>query len=342
MMTPLAYLALYQQRPGDAVVAQLEAQKPPALDQTKIDQPEYRQQYVTEQTSYLNRRAELIMNLVRVDAKHPRAPEFFENRWQLFLPSGEVSMAEFRVQKLKAIDGFLLEKPGEPFREITMAARQEILIEQRDGTELDPTEPAFSFVTDYPNSPRAARLLFVSGFVADPPQRKLAYTKFLEKFPNHRMVPSVKESLELLNNVGKPGSLEFDDINSGRKVSLAGLKGKVVVVDFWTSSWNVYFNELPTLKETYALVAPKGAEFIGINLDLGDGAEPAAAVKKLINETGISWPQQFTGKGMNDAFPKSLNVKSLPCRLVYDKKGMLRTVNPSNLRSTLNKLLAEK
>ena len=111
-MTPLAYLALYQQRPGDAVVAQLEAQKPPALDQTKIDQPEYRQQYVTEQTSYLNRRAELIMNLVRVDAKHPRAPEFFENRWQLFLPSGEGSMAEFRVQKLKAIDGFLLEKPG--------------------------------------------------------------------------------------------------------------------------------------------------------------------------------------------------------------------------------------
>lgn len=78
-------------------------------------------------------------------------------------------------------------------------------------------------------------------------------------------------------------------VNSG-PLTLAGLKGKVVLVNFWTFGCYNCQNTIPHVKELYAKYHAKGFEIVGIHAPEFDYEKDAANVKKAVADDAITWP----------------------------------------------------
>ena len=62
---------------------------------------------------------------------------------------------------------------------------------------------------------------------------------------------------------------------------MKGLKGKVVVIDFWATWCGPCVAEMPTMKKLYAEYKDKGVEFIGVSLEPEGGrARQAQGVRQ--------------------------------------------------------------
>ena len=117
-------------------------------------------------------------------------------------------------------------------------------------------------------------------------------------------------------NRGEP--IEFAaTANDGSDVSAEGLRGSVVVVNFWYASCPPCRIEAPELA-TYAKSKPDGVTFLGVNVYDGE-----AAAKSFEDKFGIPYPSVLdvsTG-AMRLAFAGSLPPNAVPVTIVLDRKG---------------------
>ncbi|MFN0158484.1 MAG: TlpA family protein disulfide reductase, partial [Bacteroidota bacterium] len=120
---------------------------------------------------------------------------------------------------------------------------------------------------------------------------------------------------------GKVVEIKFKDIEGG-EVNLESLKGKVVLLDFWSTTCGPCIATIPKLKR---LKEKFGKEFenIGVSLD-----EDIVSVKRLLREKSIQWPQFFDGNGWHNEIAKKFGVIRLPTVWLIDKRGNLREVDP--------------
>ena len=123
---------------------------------------------------------------------------------------------------------------------------------------------------------------------------------------------------------GHPFELEFTGID-GRKVDLASMRGKVVLIDFWATWCPPCIASLPGLKANYDKYHTSGLEVAGISWD-----QDQVKLTKFVAEHGIPWPQYF--EGPHRKFGESLGIGGIPYTLLIDKQGKLRaaTAFPNN------------
>lgn len=137
--------------------------------------------------------------------------------------------------------------------------------------------------------------------------------------------------------VGKPLHLSFVAID-GRKIDLADLKGKVVMIDFWATWCGPCVAEMPEVKQVYDKYHAAGFEILGISLD--DNKDRLLA---FVKENHITWPQYFDGKHWNNEISFRFGINAIPAEWLVDKKGILRdTDSRGNLEQRVNELLHEK
>lgn len=137
--------------------------------------------------------------------------------------------------------------------------------------------------------------------------------------------------------VGKPLDISFTAVD-GRKVSLADLKGKVVLIDFWATWCGPCVGEVPAVKAAYDKYHADGFEIVGISLD--DSKE---TLLRFVKEHQMPWPQYFDGKHWNNDISFRFGIDSVPTEWLVDRKGVLRSTNIRfGLEDAVDRLLNEK
>ena len=101
----------------------------------------------------------------------------------------------------------------------------------------------------------------------------------------------------------------------GKQVTLADLRGKVVLVNFWATWCAPCIDEMPSLQALKNSLAARPFEVLAINL-----AEPRASIVEFFarHQLQFDFPILLdTGGVVADKY----RVKTLPATLLVDKKG---------------------
>lgn len=140
---------------------------------------------------------------------------------------------------------------------------------------------------------------------------------------------------EVSSDTPRDFSLELLDGNS---VALTGLRGKVVMLDFWSSWCPPCRREAPALSQVYQEYRARSVEFIGIAI-----WDQENSVLDHVNEYRVPYPNGIDGDGK---IAIDYGVTGIPEKFFIgpDGRPLKRFVGPmdaNRLRSTLDEMLAE-
>ena len=133
-----------------------------------------------------------------------------------------------------------------------------------------------------------------------------------------------------------------------KPLSMADLRGKVVLVDFWTfTCWNCY-RSFPWLNALEEKFVGKNFQVIGIHSPEFEKEKDKNAVEKHMKKYGLKHPTMMD----NDfAFWRKMGNKYWPSFYLIDKRGFLRHVfvgethegdwRAEVIENTINDLLSE-
>jgi peroxiredoxin len=106
---------------------------------------------------------------------------------------------------------------------------------------------------------------------------------------------------------------------TGSKLSLASLRGKVVVIDFWAQWCEPCKKELPQLQKLAKEFSGKDVVVLAINLDkTKDNAQ------RLAQQLGLSIPVLLDPSG---AVAATYDLPKMPTSFLVDKRGIVRFVH---------------
>jgi cytochrome c biogenesis protein CcdA/thiol-disulfide isomerase/thioredoxin len=107
-------------------------------------------------------------------------------------------------------------------------------------------------------------------------------------------------------------------------LSLAGLRGHVVLVDFWTYSCINCIRTLPYLNAWYARYRSKGFEIVGVHTPEFPFEHSASNVAEAVRQNGIHYPVvQDNEYGTWDAY----NNEYWPAEYLIDARGRIRVAD---------------
>ncbi|MGH7969770.1 MAG: TlpA family protein disulfide reductase, partial [Limisphaerales bacterium] len=137
--------------------------------------------------------------------------------------------------------------------------------------------------------------------------------------------------------VGKRLDIKFTALD-GREVDLAKLKGKVVLIEFWSTSCGPCVAEMPEVKATYRKFHDRGFEVVGVSLD-----DKESELRRFIREKDLPWPQHFDGKGWENKFALRYGIFAIPTMWLVDQSGKLfSTEGRFDLERQVASLLGER
>jgi peroxiredoxin len=121
---------------------------------------------------------------------------------------------------------------------------------------------------------------------------------------------------------------------SNNPVSLASLRGKIVLLNFWYVACEPCRYEMPLLERAYHADSAHGVVVLGVNI-----VDDAQTTSAFAHQLGIDYPI-VRDRGQRTVL--AYQVTRTPTTLVIDRQGVIRAVVPGAIsdESTLNGYLA--
>jgi len=133
----------------------------------------------------------------------------------------------------------------------------------------------------------------------------------------------------------KAPPLALTDWQNTKPLTLRGLKGKIVILDFWATHCAECLASVPKMNGLAAKYADQGVVFIGVCL--ADGGERMAA---MVKRHKMNYPAALDDTGRT---AKAFFADSYPDFYVIDRNGNLRwgDIENSHVEKAIGILLSE-
>lgn len=172
-------------------------------------------------------------------------------------------------------------------------------------------------------------------FTFQPAKNSVAVTAVKELYPT---TPQITVSPAVGIGAMPPG-LNTADID-GRRVSLSDYKGKVVLLDFWSTWCAPCVREIPSLVATYNKFSKQGLEVIGFALDVD---KETKKLREFCRDHKMPWRQvlDLEGKITNNGFVPEF--KGIPYTVLLGKDGRVAAVGlrGPELEAAIQRALAQ-
>lgn len=126
---------------------------------------------------------------------------------------------------------------------------------------------------------------------------------------------------------------------SGKPLSLAQFKGKVVLLDFWATWCGPCVGEVPNIVAAHQKYRAKGFEVVGISLD-----QDRKALDAFVKQYKMPWRQVFDGQGWKSRVPGLYGVRAIPFAVLVGRDGKIASldVRGEALEPAIKAALAKK
>ena len=131
----------------------------------------------------------------------------------------------------------------------------------------------------------------------------------------------------------------------GKPLSLASLRGKVVLIDYWATWCGPCRMATPMLEALHKKFGRQGLRVVGISLDRADSV---AQVKPFVKAYGMTYLIS-AAPALNGRAARDYRVNGIPSQYLIDKKGIVRWSQSGyspdegpDLAGRIRMLLAEK
>jgi thiol-disulfide isomerase/thioredoxin len=177
-----------------------------------------------------------------------------------------------------------------------------------------------AFVQKYPRSPLTADAMFqlanIDDYLGDVEAAAAVYRKIVDQFPDAALTPRAKGAVIRLTSVGKPIPFQGTTI-AGKSFSLAQLKGKTVLIQYWATWCEPCKADFAELRRLYERYNKDGFEIVSVSLD--ETREPVA---DYLQQNRLPWTHLFAEGGL-EASPLAaqLGVIALPTLIMIDADG---------------------
>jgi thiol-disulfide isomerase/thioredoxin len=292
--------------------------------------------FLKKRTEATQKRSDLTRELYKSHPDCEKLPELMMERWQGSRIQ-EPADVEERIAEINA----MLPR----IKDQDKAAKASLLLVvatlQKNKDNVENAMPVVEeFISSHSKDKQIPQLLStVAGFALSADNTALAkktFERLVSDFPESREAKSATGQIKQIDRIGKPMDLSFTDAIKGSEVSIAALKGKVVVIDFWATWCGPCVAEMPKMKKLYSDFHDKGVEFIGVSLDQPKEEGGLDKLKEYVEKNEIKWPQYYQGKGWKGDFSTSWGINSIPRLFVVDANGNLANINA---RGKLEELL---
>jgi peroxiredoxin len=181
------------------------------------------------------------------------------------------------------------------------------------------------------------------------PEFKLAAEKLANYMPNSKYATDYAAQIKQLEASTKPQSATELAVGqpapeisltdpSGTIRSLSGLKGKIVLLDFWASWCGPCRRENPNVVRVYNKYKEKGFTVFSVSLDRENGKN---AWVQAIQQDGLIWDDHVSDlKGWQSDAAALYGVRGIPQTYLLDREGKIAAINPrADLEGAVKKAL---
>lgn len=158
-----------------------------------------------------------------------------------------------------------------------------------------------------------------------PEQSRAELAKFKGRWPQSEYLPLLEKQLATTERLaaGQPApDLDLVD-DSGRRMKLSDLRGKVVYLSFWSTQCRQCVGEMRADRRVKDIFTNKPVVFAYVSID-----EDSTAGQKLVTQLRLSGPFCWTTGGWYSREAQDYGVQGMPAHFLIDREGKFAMQDP--------------